>query len=377
MSNPQTAISPGSKPPAFKGDIRKPAYPRDKSDLKGMQLPKQEKTKVVSAKWEKHKALVGEEVKLICELEGPIPRELKLAIFEHDQDGKHDHVRTFLTQPSGTQVEFPWTIENVGDTDDVDSEKEMEEKGYNLPEFHFFAMAGGSKADSGMEKGTLLEVKDVIDFICHDEILGDKPCAGLDYVITLADGRKEEGKVPEDGRIHVKDVPPGRFWFRLKGKLVDPFEAEAAEPGDCGKRRKELREHGSTEGAPSIEEGDPLTIIAATVEPSVAVEGDEVELKAVALGVPKGAVAIFRLCKLGDGGGVVAEVEAPCRGDGASARWTVEGASGTGTIEDCAYADFDLQVEIAGELFHSPGIPELRAFAERLEPPKPKGGGIG
>ncbi|RME76753.1 MAG: hypothetical protein D6776_00735, partial [Planctomycetota bacterium] len=363
MSTPKIPKPPASAHRVFEGRLGPPLpFSRRPFDPSEVAERSHERARIRSARWDRHEALVGEEVKLICELEGPPAREVTFTIFEHDADGQHDSVRRERVPARGSTVELVWKVENVGDLDDVDSEQQLADKGYTLPEFHFFAAVPGSVRDSGLEEGDLLKVRDVLDIAVHDGLLEDEPAAGLPYVVTFADGRQVEGTVGEDGRIRVEDVPPGRFWLRIRGKTPEPFEGEPAEPAEVGEPPAWIRPLEGERDPPRLAFAEPCWIARVWVEPPVAAEGQSVTLHAAGEALPADAPAVFRIYRLGEGGGPVAEIPAQVSGDTARARWSVSGARGGGQLDGRPYADFDVAFEIGGELWHTPGLPELRAF---------------
>ena len=105
------------------------------------------------------KALVGDEVYLcadVTDIADGAPATIK--IVEKDADGKDDPVATLSAVVSDGKIKCQWQVKYTTDEDDVDSQKELAEKGYTLPEYAFVVECGG--ATSG-ESG-VLEIKDEI-----------------------------------------------------------------------------------------------------------------------------------------------------------------------------------------------------------------------
>ena len=104
------------------------------------------------------KALVGDEVYLCADITDIADgAAATIKIVEKDADGKDDPVTTLSAVVSGGQLKCQWKVTYTPDEDDADSQKELEEKGYTLPEYAFVVECGG--ATSG-ESG-VLEVKRV------------------------------------------------------------------------------------------------------------------------------------------------------------------------------------------------------------------------
>ena len=81
---------------------------------------------------------------------------------------------------SGGKIKCKWQVKYTADEDDADSQKELEEKGYTLPEYTFVVECGG--ATSG-ESG-VLEI--YADFIAKLSMNG-KLLRNYPYILKLAD----------------------------------------------------------------------------------------------------------------------------------------------------------------------------------------------
>ena len=75
-----------------------------------------------------------------------------IKIVEKDADGKDDPVTTLSAVVSDGKIKCRWQVKYTTDEDDADSQKELAEKGYTLPEYAFTVECGG--ATSG-ESGVL------------------------------------------------------------------------------------------------------------------------------------------------------------------------------------------------------------------------------
>ena len=99
------------------------------------------------------KALVGDEVYLCADITDIADgTTATIKIVEKDADGKDDAVTTLSAVVSDGQFKCKWQVKYTADEDDADSQKELAEKGYTLPEYAFVVECGG--ATSG-ESGVL------------------------------------------------------------------------------------------------------------------------------------------------------------------------------------------------------------------------------
>lgn len=190
------------------------------------------------ARWSKAIAAVGDEVEMTAEFDFP-PAGAEFTIYEYDDGGSNDDlVEKVAPVVQGNTATAKWKVKYVDDSDDPKAAEEIAKKGYTLPEFYFKVQEGGKEAcHSGMAEPLLLKVTDVIDREILDDVAGI-PMPGAMYEIELADGTKREGKLDDKSRVHEENVPPGKFWIRLKtgkARLFDfdgAFSDKALEPSD-------------------------------------------------------------------------------------------------------------------------------------------------
>ena len=98
------------------------------------------------------KALVGDEIYLCADItdiaEGA---SATIKIVEKDADGKNDPVTTLSAVVSGGKIKCQWKVTYTPDEDDEDSQQELAEKGYTLPEYAFVVeCAGVTSGESGV-----------------------------------------------------------------------------------------------------------------------------------------------------------------------------------------------------------------------------------
>ena len=104
------------------------------------------------------KALVGDEVYLCADITDIADgATATIKIVEKDADGTDDPVTTLSAVVSGGKIKCQWQVTYTADEDDADSQKELAEKGYTLPEYAFVVeCAGVTSGESGV-----LEVRSI------------------------------------------------------------------------------------------------------------------------------------------------------------------------------------------------------------------------
>ena len=150
------------------------------------------------------KALVGDEVFLCADVTDIADgATAKINIVEKDDDGNDDFVAELSTSVQEGKIRRKWKVIYTEDTDDTESQKEMEEKGYTLPEYAFTVECDGVESE---ESGQL----DVYaDFIAKLTFKG-RPMKNYPYVLKLADGSYKTGETNDDGYIIENEIPIGK-----------------------------------------------------------------------------------------------------------------------------------------------------------------------
>ena len=155
------------------------------------------------------KALVGDEVYLCADITDIADgTTVTIKIVEKDADGKDDPVTTLSAVVSGGKIKCQWQVTYTADEDDADSQQELAEKGYTLPEYAFVVECGG--ATSG-ESG-VLEVRGWIKTQFKDEKTG-KPISNHKYTIYLSDGSTKTGTTSSDGFVDEKYLKHGEYFI--------------------------------------------------------------------------------------------------------------------------------------------------------------------
>ena len=166
--------------------------------------------KITSPHWEDEngktitKALVGDEVFLCADVTDIADgATAKINIVEKDDDGNDDFVTELSASVNSGKIRCKWKVVYTEDTDDTESQKEMEEKGYTLPEYAFTVECDGVESE---ESGQL----DVYaDFIAKLTFKG-RPMKNYPYVLKLADGSYKTGETNDDGYIIENEIPIGK-----------------------------------------------------------------------------------------------------------------------------------------------------------------------
>lgn len=82
-----------------------------------------------------------------------------IKIVEKDDDGNDDEVESPNTKIQNGKIKCKWKVVYMEDNDDTESQQEMEEKGYTLPEYAFTIECDGEKS----EESPQLDIKDEIE----------------------------------------------------------------------------------------------------------------------------------------------------------------------------------------------------------------------
>ena len=150
------------------------------------------------------KALVGDEVYLcahVTDIADGATATIK--IVEKDANGKDVPVATLSAVVSGGRIKCRWKVKYTADDDDADSQKELKEKGYTLPEYAFVVeCVGTTSGESGV-----LEV--YADFIAKLSMNG-KLLRNYPYILKLADGSCRKGQTNSEGYIIENELPVGK-----------------------------------------------------------------------------------------------------------------------------------------------------------------------
>ena len=177
-----------------------------------------EKTPTISnTRWEDesgrtiNKAMVGGEVYLCADTENIADGAgAKIRIIEKDDDGNDDFVAELSTAVNGGKIRCKWKVIYTEDNDDTDSQQELEEKGYTLPEYAFTVECDGAESE---ESGRL----DVRGWIKKQFIFNNSKntVKNLNYEILFPDDSIIHNRIRHDGFIDLKDIKFKYYKIRL------------------------------------------------------------------------------------------------------------------------------------------------------------------
>ena len=111
------------------------------------------------------KALVGDEVYLCADVTDIADgASAKIRIVEKDDDGNDDFVTELSASVQEGKIRCKWKVIYTEDNDDTDSQQELEEKGYTLPEYAFTAECSGAESEESgqldVRGGLKVQLKD-------------------------------------------------------------------------------------------------------------------------------------------------------------------------------------------------------------------------
>ena len=158
------------------------------------------------------KALVGDEVYLCADVTDIADgATATIRIVEKDDDGNDDFVTELSTAVQEGKIRCDWKVIYTEDNDDTDSQKEMEEKGYTLPEYAFTAESSGVKSE---ESGQL----DVMGWIKTQFInkYNKKPLRNMNYEIRASNGSLTKGKTDKNGFIELGNLKFYKYSIRFE-----------------------------------------------------------------------------------------------------------------------------------------------------------------
>ena len=171
--------------------------------------------KIANPHWEDEsgrtitKALVGDEVYLCADVTDIADGAgAKIRIAEKDDDGNDDFVTELNTSVQEGKIRRKWKVIYTEDNDDTDSQRELEEKGYTLPEYAFTAECDGVES----EESGQLDVRGWIKTQYVDKKTG-KPLANKKYIIYLLNGDEIKGATDDSGFVLQNGLKAGKYFI--------------------------------------------------------------------------------------------------------------------------------------------------------------------
>ena len=179
-----------------------------------------EKTpKITNPHWENAdgqtitKALVGDEVYLCADVTDiDDGATAKIKIVEKDDDGNDDDLTTLTDKVQDGKIRCDWKVIYTEDNDDTESQKELEEKGYTLPEYAFTVECEGVKS----EESGQLDVMGWIKTRLINELTG-MPLINFPYKIFDIQGKLiTSGKTSNQGFIDFDGLDVSLYDIELE-----------------------------------------------------------------------------------------------------------------------------------------------------------------
>ena len=175
---------------------------------------KQKPPKIANPRWEDEsgstitKALVGDEVFLCADVTDIADgATAKIRIVEKDGDGNDDFVAELSASVQDGKIRRKWKVIYTEDNDNTDSQKELEEKGYTLPEYAFTVECDSVKS----EESGQLDVRGWIKRQLKDKQSG-RPLKNLKYKILTTDNKiLFMGVTDENGFLEWKNIKNSNF----------------------------------------------------------------------------------------------------------------------------------------------------------------------
>ena len=156
------------------------------------------------------KALVGDEVYLCADVtdidEGATAT---IKIVEKDDDGNDDALTSLTDKVQNGKIRCDWKVVYMEDNDDTESQQEMEEKGYTLPEYAFTVECNGVESDESPQ----LDVMGWIRTQFKDKETG-LPIENKEFRIFSFDGKIEiDGSTDENGYADLRNINISKYYI--------------------------------------------------------------------------------------------------------------------------------------------------------------------
>ena len=169
-----------------------------------------------SMEWDRKEARRGDVVKLKAKfVDLPDNTDALIAIYEYDKEGNHDPIITLPTEINGSRMELSWEFQYQGDVGQIptEAEKKPYDKKYQHPEYFFVIVIDGARIGVKQESG-LMRFVDSFEKILVDGY--GQLMKNHEVEIYLPDGSSKKAKTDSEGKLTVKDVPPGPVYINYK-----------------------------------------------------------------------------------------------------------------------------------------------------------------
>ena len=158
------------------------------------------------------KALVGDEVFLCADVTDIADGvSATIRIVEKDGDGNDDFVTELGVAVQEGKIRCKWKVVYTEDNDDTDSRKELEEKGYTLPEYAFSVECDGTKS----EESKLLDVRGGFKVQLKDKNT-NIVLRNTKISLKQNDSIYKNLTTDENGYFELMEIPIGEYEIILK-----------------------------------------------------------------------------------------------------------------------------------------------------------------
>ncbi len=174
--------------------------------------------KISNPRWENAdnqtitKALVGDEVYLCADVTDISDgANAKIKIVEKDDDGNDDFVTELSAAVQDGKIRRKWKVVYMADDDDTDSQQEMQEKGYTLPEYAFTIESSGVKSEESgqldVRGGLKVQLKDKkTNIVLRNTKISLKQNDSIYKTLTT----------DENGCFELMEIPIGKYEIVLE-----------------------------------------------------------------------------------------------------------------------------------------------------------------
>ena len=133
----------------------------------------------------------------------------KLKIVEKDDDGDDDDLTVLTDKVQDGKIRCDWKVVYMEDNDDTESQKEMEEKGYTLPEYAFTVECDSVESEESRQ----LDVLGWIKTQFKDKENG-LPVGNKKFRIFSFDGKiKIDGSTDENGYADLRNINISKYYI--------------------------------------------------------------------------------------------------------------------------------------------------------------------
>jgi hypothetical protein len=187
--------------------------PKHGLDVESDEVPAGPLIQARKLEWDRKEAKRGDTVTVKAEfIDLPDRTQAEVTIYEYDPDGLHDPVAAIPVIVNKDRLELQWEFKSR-DPGTILTAEELKpyNKNYRAPEYFFTVTIDGTRIGTKQESG-LLRFADVVDFVIADS--DGNPLPDTECTIRGPDGKEVKAKSDKDGKVTMKDFPPGPILIR-------------------------------------------------------------------------------------------------------------------------------------------------------------------